>query len=144
MITCLPYNSCLLRYRYFNICWGICRLRIVRILTRAKQHKPCPGKTLVCFLQIQGACGGCGVRVVDATAKFEIRRGSFAFAVSPQVNGACSCSEGERSPVRETSRFNGREWGKGGYYCTAKTAGLWRCFSAQNRERQQQRKRQHH
>ena len=47
--------------------------------------------------------------VATATAKFEIRRGPFAFAVSPHVNGACSCSEGVRPPVRETSRFNGGE-----------------------------------
>ena len=49
------------------------------------------------------------VRVDVATAKFEIRRGPFAFAISLQVNGACSCSEGRRPPVRETSRFNGRD-----------------------------------
>ena len=50
---------------------------------------------------------GSGVRVAAATAKFEIRSGPFA--VSPQVNGVCSCSEGGRLPVRETARVNGRE-----------------------------------
>ena len=50
---------------------------------------------------------GSGVRDAAATAKFEIRRGPFA--VSPQVNGACSCSEGGRLPVRGAARVNGRE-----------------------------------
>ena len=38
-----------------------------------------------------GGSGGC---VAAATAKVEIQRGPFA--VSPQVNGARSCSEGGR------------------------------------------------
>ena len=50
---------------------------------------------------------GSGVRFAASTAKFEIRRGPFAD--SPQVNGACSCSEGGGPPVRETTRVHGTE-----------------------------------
>ena len=39
--------------------------------------------------------------VAAATAEVEIRRGPFA--VSPLANGACSCSEGVRQPVRDLS-----------------------------------------
>jgi len=50
---------------------------------------------------------GSGVRVVAATAKFDILRGPFV--VSPQVNGACSCLEGGRPQAGDTTRVNGRE-----------------------------------
>ena len=42
---------------------------------------------------------GCGEYVTVATAIVEIRHGPFA--ISSQVNGACSCFEGERKIVRE-------------------------------------------
>ena len=71
----------------------MCRIRIARILNRARQHYPCPCKTLDCvFCRFMvPADVGSGVRVAYATAKFEIRCGPFA--VSPQVSGACSFLE---------------------------------------------------
>ncbi len=60
--------------------------------------------------------------VAIATAKVEILRGPFA--VSPQVNGACSCSEGGRQPVRKSDIKCVRKEGKV-TFATAKTAGLY-------------------
>ncbi len=49
--------------------------------------------------------------VAGATTKVEIRRGPFA--ISPQVNGACSCSEAANEEQREGLLEALRE---GGYY----------------------------
>ena len=50
-------------------------------------------------LTVEERSGEC---VAAATAKVEIRRRTFA--VSPQVNGVRSCSEGGRPPVTEAAR----------------------------------------
>ena len=55
------------------------------------------------------------------------RSGYILLAViSPQVNGACSCAEGGRQPVRGGSDGMREAVRKGGYTtATAKTAKLW-------------------
>jgi len=68
---------------------------------------------------------GRGDCVFAATAKIETRRGPLA--VSQQVNGACSCSEGRRQTTREAATGCKESEERGDTSSIAEFAGLWRC-----------------